>query len=68
MITTRLELPDTWAYGAGVLHGGWLLETLAAAALEHTAHPHPLAVSAHYAAAPRVGEGDVTVAAYREAS
>ena len=67
MITTRLELPDIWAYSAGVVHGGWLLETLAAAALERTAHPHALAVSAHNAAAPRVGEGDVTVAAYREA-
>ena len=61
-----MKLPDTWAYGAGVLHGGWLLESLAAAALEHTAHPHPLAVSAHYAAAPRVGEGDVTVEVLRE--
>ena len=61
-----MELPDTWAYGAGVLHGGWLLESLAAAALEHTAHPHPLAVSAHFAAAPRVGEGDVTVEVLRE--
>ena len=61
-----MKLPDTWAYGAGVLHGGWLLETLAAAALEHTSHPHPLAVSAHYAAAPRVGEGDVTVEVLRE--
>ena len=61
-----MKLPDTWAYGAGVLHGGWLLESLAATALEHTAHPHPLAVSAHYAAAPRVGEGDVTVEVLRE--
>ena len=68
MITTRLELPDIWAYGAGVLPGGWLLETLTAVALEHPAHPHPLAVSAHYPAAPCVGEGDGTVAAYREAS
>ena len=67
MITTRLERSDIWAYGADVVHGGWLLETLAAAALKRTAHPHALAVSAHYAAAPRVGEGDVTVAAYREA-
>ena len=66
MITTRIELPGTWAYGAGVLHGGWLLETLAGAALEHTAHPQPLAVSAHYAAAPRIGEGDVTVEVLRE--
>ena len=66
MITSQLELPDTWAYGAGVLHGGWLLETLTAAALAHTGHPHPLAVSAHYVAAPRVGTGDVEVEVLRE--
>lgn len=66
MVTTVIDLPDTWAYGAGVLHGGWLLETLAQAALEHTGHPHPLAVSAHYVAAPRVGSGDLDVEVLRE--
>ena len=66
MITTEVDLPDTWAYGAGVLHGGWLLETLAGAALEHTGHPHPLAVSAHYVAAPRVGTGELEVEVLRE--
>jgi acyl-CoA thioesterase len=64
--TTTVDLPDTWAYGAGVLHGGWLLETLTASALEHTIHPHPLAVSAHYAAAPRVGAGELDVEVLRE--
>ena len=64
--STRLDLPDTWAYGAGVLHGGWLLEMLAGAALALTEHPHPLAVSAHYAAAPRVGAGDLEVESLRE--
>ena len=27
MITTPIELPGTWAYGAGILPGGRLLET-----------------------------------------
>jgi len=30
--TSDVELGDDWAYGAGILHGGWLLETLAAPA------------------------------------
>lgn len=64
--TVSLDLPDTWAYGAGVLHGGWLLETITREALAHTEHPHPLAVSAHYAAAPRVGAGDLEVDVLRE--
>lgn len=61
-----LDLTDSWAYGKGVLHGGWLLETVAAAALESTGHPHPLAVSAHYVAAPRVGPARLEVEALRE--
>ena len=64
--STELDLTDSWAYGAGVLHGGWLLETVAGLALEQTAHPHPLAVSAHYVAAPRVGPACVEVEALRE--
>ena len=43
-----IPLDDTWAYGPGILHGGWLLETVVEAALRHSAHPHPLAVSAHF--------------------
>ena len=68
MTATRLELEltDSWAYGAGVLHGGWLLDTIATAALEHSAHPHPLAVSAHYVAAPRVGPAVLEVEPLRE--
>ncbi len=65
-MTTALDLPDTWVYGAGVLHGGWLLETIASAALSQTSHPHPLAVSAHYAAAPRVGAADLDVEVLRD--
>lgn len=61
-----LELSDSWAYGAGVLHGGWLLDTIATAALAHTAHPHPLAVSATYVAAPKVGPAQLEVEPLRE--
>ena len=63
---TTIDLPDTWAYGQGVLHGGWLLETVTAAALEQTAHPHPLAVSAHFLAAPKVGAATLEVELLRE--
>ena len=62
----ELVLDDAWAYGAGVLHGGWLLETVTATALEHTGHPHPLAVSAHFLAAPRLGPTVVEVEQLRE--
>ena len=61
-----LHLDDAWAYGAGVLHGGWLLETVTSAALEKTAHPHPLAVSAHFLSAPALGPADVEVEHLRE--
>jgi acyl-CoA thioesterase len=63
---TELELTDSWAYGRGILHGGWLLETITAGALAHTGHPHPLAVSAHYVAAPRVGPACLEVEPLRE--
>jgi acyl-CoA thioesterase len=64
--TRELHLDDSWAYGAGVLHGGWLLETITCAALESTGHPHPLAVSAHFVAAPRLGPAVVEVEPLRE--
>ena len=67
--TTRVyevDLHDAWAYGAGVLHGGWLLETITSVALEATGHPHPLAVSAHYLAAPSLGAATVEVEPLRE--
>lgn len=66
MTTRDVDLPDTWAYGAGVLHGGWLLETLAGEALRSTAHPHPVAVSAHYVAAPRTGPSRLVTEVLRE--
>ncbi len=65
-VARELELDDTWAYGAGVLHGGWLLETVVSVALESTGHPHPLAVSAHFVAAPRLGPAVVEVEQLRE--
>ncbi len=66
MTSRFVDLPDTWAYGAGVLHGGWLLETLAGEALQHVAQPHPVAVSAHYVAAPSVGPSELRTEVLRE--
>ena len=63
---TELDLGESWAYGAGVLHGGWLLETITEVALRSTSHPHPLAVSAHYVAGPRIGPAVVEVEPLRE--
>ena len=56
-----VQLDDAWAYGPGVLHGGWLVETATALALQPDGHPHPLAVSAHFLAAPRLGAAVVEV-------
>lgn len=60
-----VELGDEWAYGAGTLHGGWLLELAARHALAAGDHPHPLAVSGHFLAAPRVGQAQVEVTPLR---
>jgi acyl-CoA thioesterase len=64
--TVPLALGDEWAYGGGILHGGWLLETVTAAALEHSAHPHPLAVSAQFSSRTDVGPARVEVERVRE--
>ncbi|MFP5218762.1 MAG: thioesterase family protein [Actinomycetes bacterium] len=61
-----LELDDTWAYGPGILHGGFLLETVVDAALRHAAHPHPLAVSAHFASRAQTGPAVVEIERVRE--
>jgi acyl-CoA thioesterase len=61
-----LQLGDEWAYGAGILHGGWLLETLTAAALDRTAHPHPLAVSAQFSSRTDIGPASAEVERVRE--
>jgi acyl-CoA thioesterase len=64
--TSDLQLGEEWAYGGGILHGGWLLETVAAQALRATAHPHPLAVSAQFVARTDVGPATVEVERVRE--
>jgi acyl-CoA thioesterase len=64
--SVAVELGDQWTYGPGILHGGWLLETAVAAALEHTTHPHPLAVSAQFSARAEVGPAVVEVERVRE--
>ena len=46
----RVEVDGTWSIG-GKPHGGYLLSLMAEAALDD-AHPHPMAVSAHYVASP----------------
>ncbi len=66
VVTTDVELDPAWSYGAGVLHGGWLLETVTAVALRSTAHPQPLAVSASYVAGPRTGPAVVEVEPVRD--
>ena len=63
--TTDLELDRTWTYGPDVQHGGRLLEVLAGTALEGAVHPHPLATSAHFLAAPVLGAAQVEVETLR---
>ena len=60
-----VDLSDDWAYGGGVLHGGWLVETVSAFALRQSDHPHPLATSAQFLAAPRIGPATVEVEVLR---
>ena len=57
----EVDLDETWAYGPGIQHGGYLLELLGTAALAGAEHPDPLAVSAHFLAAPRLGPAEVHV-------
>jgi hypothetical protein len=61
MDTYDVELGDDWTYGPGVLHGGWLVSTIGEVALRQVPHPHPIAVSAHFASAAAVGPGVVDV-------
>jgi acyl-coenzyme A thioesterase PaaI-like protein len=64
--TTDVELTDAWSYGPGILHGGWLLETVTTAALARSAHPHPLAVSAQFSSRAEPGPAQVEVERVRE--
>jgi Thioesterase-like superfamily len=59
-----LDLDDTWAYGPGIQHGGFLLETVTRQALT-AAHPDPLAVTSHFLSAPRIGAAAVHVTPLR---
>ncbi|MCA1722335.1 MAG: thioesterase family protein, partial [Actinobacteria bacterium] len=65
MSSYDIDLPDDWSYGAGVLHGGWLVSTVAEVALREVEHPHPLATSAHFVSAARVGPAVVDVEVLR---
>ena len=55
-----LDVSPAWAIGDKA-HGGYLLAVIARAALSGSPHPHPVAVSAHFAAAPGFAPATVTV-------
>lgn len=59
MTTFDVALDPGWAVG-GKPHGGYLLRTAVAAALD-AEHPHPLAVSAHYVSSPEPGQLNIDV-------
>ena len=61
---TTLQLDDRWAFGPGILHGGFLLELLAGHAVTEL-HPHPLATSAHFLHAVRPGPAEIAVEVLR---
>jgi acyl-CoA thioesterase len=65
MSSYDVVLGADWAYGPGVLHGGWLVSTIAVTALQESEHPHPLATSAHFVSAPSVGPAVVEVEVLR---
>ncbi|MCU1673136.1 MAG: TesB-like acyl-CoA thioesterase 3 [Frankiales bacterium] len=65
MSSYEVELADDWAYGGGVLHGGWLVSTVTELALREVEHPHPLATSAHFVSAASVGPAVVDVEVLR---
>lgn len=59
MSATEIAVDETWSVG-GKPHGGFLLRSAVELALDD-AHPHPLAVSAHYVSSPDHGVADVEV-------
>ncbi len=61
----EIELDGTWAYGPGILHGGFLLELLAGHAVTDT-HPHPLSTTAHFLSSPKIGPAELHVTRLRE--
>lgn len=60
----EIELDDRWSIG-GKPHGGYLMRH-AVAPLLTSAHPHPLAVSAHFLRSPGPGSASVEVETLRE--
>ncbi len=56
---TEIPIDESWSVG-GKPHGGYLLRSAVALALDD-AHPHPLAVSAHYVSSPDHGTASVDV-------
>lgn len=56
---TRVEVDGSWSIG-GKPHGGYLLSMMTAAALDD-AHPHPMAVSAHYVSSPAEAVAELEV-------
>jgi acyl-CoA thioesterase len=57
--TAEVPIDETWSVG-GKPHGGYLLRSAVELALDE-AHPHPLAVSAHYVSSPDHGVAQVEV-------
>ena len=56
-----LVLDDAWAYGPGILHGGFLLQSLGELAVSSGPHRDPFAVSAHFLSATRAEPAQVEV-------
>lgn len=56
-----VELDQAWTYLSDIQHGGRLLELVAGVALRGSRHPHPLATTAHFLAAPALGGAEVHV-------
>ena len=59
MTAAEVAIDESWSVG-GKPHGGYLLRSAVALALDD-AHPHPLAVSAHYVSSPDHGVATVEV-------
>lgn len=63
-MTLDLDLDDRWAYGPGIQHGGFLLQTVTGATVTEQ-HPHPLAVTSHFLAPPSLGPAQVELETLR---
>ena len=55
------DLDPGWDVGGGILNGGYLLATVARAAVLDSPHPHPVALSASYLRATAPGPATLTV-------